>query len=208
MKITSTTIALVSASILTACGGGGSSSPSSTTQPVVASKLAAYAGVWATPCDGHELTTLTVSEAAGAKDTLTVVPKTEYFTLEGCTGPVVGTETQSGNYTIAYTGVADAGVVFSAGAGTVTTKIDLVTLSAPALRVSIIGSGVVHSINSNGQAQWCMDFGNGNTACVNDYGLEPAIPATNTALHINGNKMYTLSASGSIYGVDESFTKR
>jgi hypothetical protein len=202
-KTTSLSLALLSASILAACGGGGS--PSSP-PPVVASKMAAYAGVWSAPCAGHELVTLTVTESS-AKDTITVASKSEYFMQSGCTGAIVGTETQSANYTVAHTGVADAGVVFTQGGASVPTKIDLVTLSAPALRVSIVGTGVSHGVE-NGQTLWCMAYENGNRECVVDQGLEAATPPTSTAMHVGGNKLYVLTASGTSYLAGTAFTKR
>lgn len=211
MKNTTFTVPLFCAIVLAACGGGGSSSSPTTNpitqQPVIASKLAAYAGSWVAACDGHELTSLTVNETSGATDTITIIPKTEYFLESGCSGTVVATETQSANYTMAYKGTADAGVVFSQGASSITTKIELVTLSAPALSVSITGSGVVHTIN-NGQAQWCMSFAGGNSSCVMDEGLEPAVPQTDVAMHVSGNKLYLLTPNGNIYAADEVYTRR
>lgn len=206
------------AALMTAgCGGGSSDSSSGagTSNPPVVnptptptpSKLAAYVGTWAAACDGRELPSVTVTETPGVKDSIDFEVKSEYFKNTGCTGAIVGTETLTAKFTATYVGTADAGIVFTAGSASVPSKVDLITLRAPAHTMKIEGPGVVRTIK-NGQAQWCMDFGGGNSSCVYDEGAIAAQGPISGGMHATGNKMYTLVPSGSIYGVDEAYTKR
>ena len=198
------------------CGGGGSSSNSSplpTTPPPAPaptptpSKLAAYLGTWEAACDGHELAIITVTETPNVSDSIDVAIKSEYFMNKGCTGAIVGTETLSAKFNAVHNGIADAGVVFTRGTPSVTTRIDLITVRSPAYTMSIEGSGVVRTIK-DGRAQWCMTFAAGSSMCVYDNGTVAAEGPTSAGMYASGNKMYTLTPNGSLYAADEVYTKR
>lgn len=206
------------AALMTAgCGGGGSDSTSgagASNPPAVnptpapaASKLAAYVGTWTAPCDDHEMPSVTITETPGVKDSVDLDLKSEYYKNRGCTGAIVGTETLTAKFSATYTGTADSGIVFTAGSASVPSKVDLVTVRAPAYSMKIEGPGVVRTIK-NGKAQWCMDFGGGNSTCVYDDGLTAAQAPISGGMYATGNKLYTLLPSGSIFGVDEAYTKR
>ncbi len=203
MKIVMLPLTLLSALALTACGGGSSSS--STPPPATPSKLAAYPGTWVGSCTDHEVETLTV--VATATDTITVAPKSEYYSLSNCTGAVVATLTRSAVYVMVHESTVDASVVFSSGAGGVTSKVNLVTLTSPAVTLSVTGTGAVHTTR-NGRPQWCMDFADSTVTCVDDEGVQPAGRRTEFPLHIGGNKWYFLNANGAVYDIFDTYTKR
>lgn len=210
-------LSALAALITAGCGGGGSSESTSggagtSNPPVVipppaASKLAAYIGSWTAACDQHELASLTITETPGVKDSIDLDFKSEYYKNSGCTGAIVGTETRGAKYSAAYTGTADSAIVFSAGSAAVPSKVDLATVRAPAYALKVEGSGVVRTIK-NSQAQWCMDFGDGSSTCVDDDGLLPGLPPTNVGLHAKGNAIYTLFQPSNNYSVDQAYFRR
>ncbi len=203
MKIVTLPLALLSAFTLSACGGGSSSSD--TPPPATQSKLAAYVGTWVLQCLEHGVQTLTVV-ASTAPDTVTVMPRTEYFSESNCTGTVVATVTRT-EESFKYERTIEAGVAFYPGANPVVSKVDLVTLSRSAQTVSVTGPGTVHTTR-NGRAQWCMDFTDGFSKCINDDGVLPAAQRAEFPMHLNANQWSWMNVTSTGYEYTKPYTKR
>lgn len=189
---------------LIACGGGSSSQPVSAPAP---SKLAAYLGTWEAACYYQTISTVTIAETAGSKDTVTENFKNEYFAQPNCTGPVVATETYSADLTETYTGPADVSVNFWESAASAMTRVDLVTRQGPAYTRSITGPNVVHRVQS-GMAMTCVGVGDGSENCVEDQGLFPALAPVAGGIYRSGNKMYRLRLTGGVYYATPAYTKK
>ena len=203
MKIVTLPLALLSAFALTACGGGSSSSDIA--PPATPSKLAAYAGTWVLQCLDHGVQTLTVV-ASTSPDTVSVMPRTEYFSQSNCTGTVVATVTRT-TEAFKYERTIDARVVFNPGESAVMSKVDLVTLSRPETTVSVTGPGAVHTTR-NGRAQWCMDFTDGVSKCINDDGLLPAAQRAEFPMHLNANQWSWMNVTSTAYEYTIPYTRR
>lgn len=201
--------AVVASAGLSACGGGGGGSgdvaPPVQQAPVF--PLAAYIGTWAGDCANHEMDTVTITRPAGSLDTIILAFRTEYFSGANCTGTILATETQSADASATYAGTADSSIVFTQGATAVAAKVDRVTASLPQHTRSIVGPGVVHTV-VNGQAQWCINYGGGNSTCVRDDGTYAAQTGVAGGLHARGNEFFELSPSGNLYVVNQRFTKK
>lgn len=200
---------------LAGCGGGGGGdaapvagnpqSPGGTLPPPI--RLAEYIGNWSGVCEDHELETIVVIRTPNTVDSIDVKAKTEYFSNANCSGSVLATETETGVYTIRYLATVNASVVLAPGSNAVPATIEQITASSTASTVSIVGPAVVRNV-SNGQAQWCIDYGSGRTVCIHDTGTQPAQSGASGALTLSGGDMYLLSASGSIYVADQKFRKK
>lgn len=194
--------------VLCGCGGGGGDGGTTSAPPVATtSPLDAYAGTWASACADHAIDTLVIARASGTPDAITVANKTDYYANAGCTGSIVGTVTQSADATAAYGGSVDASIVPSAGAAAVSVKVDKLTANLPQHTLSVTGSGVTHT-TANGQAQWCIAYGNGASTCIRDDGTYPAQNGVAGGLALQGTTLYDLTASGASWVVDGVFTKK
>jgi hypothetical protein len=207
-------LAAFAALTLSGCGGGGGN-PGSTgatgtplpTGSTSAAQLDAYLGTWASDCTDHAVDTATIARAAGTPATISIAIKTDYYTGANCSGSIVGTLTASADATATYDGTVDAAIVFTPGAAAVAAKVDKVVAGLAQHTASVSGTGVTHT-TVNGQPQWCIDFGGGSTTCLKDEGSYPAQTGIAGGLYIQGNTLYELVPSGSIYNVDERFTRR
>ena len=163
-------IAVLSSSILVACGGGGSNAPaSSTTGPSTAGPstagpsttgpstagpsttgpspaspaLAKYEGVWREDCVDHRRFTKTFT--ATGSTTFSVATKEEYFDNADCTGALVGTGSYGvpdENVTYAAT-LASASVTLLSGVDIASADVDPAnSVYATGATFSITGSGV------------------------------------------------------------------
>jgi hypothetical protein len=195
--------------LISACGGGGGDSggSASAAAPAPTTQLAAYIGNWASDCYDHAIDSAAISRPAGSSDSITISFKTDYYVNANCTGNIIGTETQSADATATYAGTVDSSIVFTQGAAAIPAKVDKVIASLPAHTVSITGTGVVHTV-TNGQAQWCMDYGNGSSICINDEGTRPATSGVAGGLYLQAGVLYELTPSGSLYVVNERFNKK
>jgi hypothetical protein len=191
MNKTNCALGVLAALLLAACGGGGSA-PADTP----ASKLAPYMGKWVHPCYGYQLASLTMSEAAGVEGGVTIVNKSEYFQRIGCSGAVVATETYSTNTTATYTSSSDTSLSFAPGAAGVSTRIDHFTLSSPAYRSTLTGSGVTHPV-TNGQAEWCIAFADTTSPMCFEDDIEPADASFAISFYVKGNKLHILQPNTS-----------
>lgn len=201
MNQTKFVLASLSALLLTACGGGNDSPPATT-----ASKMAPYVGTWVGECDGRELPYLTIGEKAGVQDTATYTGKSEFYSQAGCTGTVVATATYSANFSATYNSSTNANLVIPPATAAVTAKIDHVTLAAPAYSYALTGPGVTRPV-TNGQAEWCIAFGDGTSTCFRDEPV-PAGPSYGQSVHLNGSKMYIVLSGVAGYGVSEVWTRK
>lgn len=201
---------------LAGCGGGGGSAPTTAgvpatspqaQSPAVTERLASYIGTWSSDCLNHELETASIVRTPGTTDSINISLKTEYFSAANCSGSLLATETDTGVFTAKYVATVNSAIVFAPNASAVPANVDQVTASRTQSRKSVIGSGVVHTVK-NGQAQWCIDFGGGNSTCVWDMGTEPAQSGATGALFIQGSDLYVLSPSGSVYAVDSKFKRK
>lgn len=204
-----TWLAALAALALSGCGGGGGSGGSATPAPVATapvSQLAAYAGTWISACDGRELNSVTITRASGSADAIVISYKSDYYANLGCTGNVVATWTQSADATAVYAGSVDSSIVFTAGATPTPARVDKVTATLPAHTQSVVGTNVTHTVQF-GQAQWCINFGDGTSTCVHDRGAQPA-QTVDGGLYLRGNEMFELTPSGSTYVVNERFVRK
>lgn len=201
---------------LAGCGGGGDSSstsagapatPPQAPSPAVVERLGSYIGTWSSDCLNHELETASIVRTPGSTDSINVSLKTEYFSASNCSGSLLATETETGVFTAKYVATVNSAIVFAANASAVPATVDQVTASRTQSTKSVIGPGVVHTIK-NGQAQWCIDFGGGNSTCIWDMGTQPAESGGTGALFIQGSDLYVLSPSGSVYAVDSKFKRK
>ncbi len=190
---------------VSACGGV-STSPS-TQPPQPAFKLAAYGGGWVAACDRRTQRSLTIAQVGSSTDTASFAVKTEYFTNAGCTGAVLATETDSAAISAVHTGIVDSSYVLSPGAPTVSAKVDTLSLGRQASSLLVTGPGVVRTIK-NGQAQWCIELGGGESTCILDDGVSPPVSGIAGGLTISSGKMYLLAPAGSIYNITGIFSKK
>lgn len=197
--------------MVSACGGGGGdggnpNSPVATAPAAPAAQLAGYLGTWAADCDGREQDVATITRPAGSTDSIAIAFKTEYYAGLNCTGNIVATWTQSADVTAVYDGAIDSSIVFAAGAAAVSAKVDKVKVTLPAHTQSVVGPNVIHTVK-NGRAQWCIDFGGGNSTCIYDDGAQPAA-STSGGLYLRGNELFELTPSGSVYVANERYVRK
>lgn len=206
MNKTMCTLAL--AACLSACGGGGGSAGSGgATLPAQTMQLGAYLGTWGSDCASHGVDTVVISRPAGSTDSITIAFRTDYYANADCSGGVVATWTQSADVTATYAGTADTSIVPTPGAASVAATVDKVTVSLPQHTATVTGPNVVHTI-TNGQAQWCINYANGDSTCIKDEGTYPAQSGVAGGLYLQGNTLYELVPSGTQYAVDERFTRK
>jgi hypothetical protein len=86
-------------------------------------------------------------------------------------------------------------------------KVDKVSATLSAHTVTVSGSAVTHTV-VNGQARWCIDYGGGNSVCLKDEDTYPAQGTSTGGLYLQGDTLYQLELNGSVYTVDERFTKQ
>jgi hypothetical protein len=194
---------------LSACGGGatqnGPATPPVSTTP--ATPLAAYIGTWATSCNFHAIDTATITRAPGDSEAISIAYKTDYYSNADCTGTILGTWRQSASATAVYGGTVDASVVFTQGAAAVPARVDWVTTTLPMHTWLVTGSGVVYSV-VNGYAQWCINYANGDGACIADPGVVSAATVYPAGLSMQGNVFYELSSDASLYLVNKAFRRQ
>lgn len=207
--------AALAAAILSGCGGGsgspgatGSNAPSLQGGSTSNTQLDAYVGTWASDCADHAVDTATIARASGSPATVTIAVKTDYYAGATCTGNIVATMTSSADVSATYAGTVDTSIVFTPGAAAVAAKVDKISATLPQHTVSITGTGVMRSVTANGQAQWCINYGSGSSNCIVDQGTYPAQNGLDGGLYVQNNVLYELEPSGSVYTVDERFTKR
>jgi hypothetical protein len=186
---------------LSACGAGGGEGISIRTSPVSTAprtSLAPYIGNWASACYFHAINYATITRAPGTIDSISITYKTAYHVNADCSGPVLGTWTQSASATAIYEGTVDSGIVFAGSSAAVPAKVDKVTTSLPPHTWSVTGTGVVHSV-VNGLAQWCIPYATGDVSCVMDEGTYPGGVFNPTGLYLQRNVMYELRSNVSVY---------
>lgn len=206
MKIIALSAAI--ALTLTACGGGGGTSASGAT-PVAATpltQLASYIGNWTSACYDHAMDSAAISRTPGTNDSISIAFKTDYYVNANCTGNILGTYSESAGPTAVYAATVDASVVLAQGAAASSIKVDKINATKPAGAALVTGTGVVRTV-TNGQVQWCIDFGGGRTTCINDQGAYAASSQTG-GLYLQGNTLYELVVNGSAYLVNEVFTRQ
>jgi hypothetical protein len=198
------------AAMISACGGGGGGggetgrTPAAESAPPV-NKLAAYVGNWSTDCNDHKIGNATITSPSN--NTIKITSRTDYHTGADCTGAIIATETDGVDVTGTYTETVDSSIVFTQGAAATLAKVDKFTASFPRHTHSVTGTGVTHVV-VNGQAQWCIDFGGGNQTCIWDRGTYPDQNGIPDAAYLQGNVLYELEPSGSLYVVNARFNKR
>lgn len=196
--------ALTAAAVLSGCGGGGDGAG---TSAPAATRLAGYVGTWSTACSNHRMDTIVVGRPAGSTDSVTVAYRTDYYLGTDCAGPILATITQSADATATFTGSVDASIVPTPGAAPIAVRVDKVTASVPAYTLNVTGSGVVKSV-VNGTTQWCVNFGNAGSSCIEDKGTYAAQNNVAGGIAIQGNTLYDLNADGAAWTVDEIFTRK
>lgn len=185
-KIMATGIALA---ILTACGGGSADDGAAVSD----SPLTKYVGSYQS-CDmDNELLIVNISQQSS--DILNMSLQTNYFSNKNCTGDLIATETLSSPFTVSYKSTESA-LVYGLESNAITTTIDSVLVTLPAITISLTGPGVAGN---------CINIPNKRT-CLN----QTTIPArsSNGGLYINGSKFVTLEKTGQTYTVDNILTKR
>jgi len=191
--------------LVSACGGGSNNDGSPVAQ-VPANKLAAYAGTWSTDCyNNHDIATATISSPSA--NTVTIHVQTDYYAGANCTGAIVATETESADVTATYVDTVDSSIVLTQGAAATPAKVDRVTTSLPQRTRSITGTGVKRVV-VDGQAQWCINYGDGSQTCLRDDGTYPAQNGISRGVFLQNNALYELSPSGSVYVLDDRLTKK
>lgn len=168
-------------------------------------KLAGYVGTWSGDCSDHAIDNATITSPSN--NTITIAMRTDYYAGVNCTGAIIATETEGADVTATYVETIDLSIVFTQGSAATPAKVDKITASLPQHTRSISGTAVTHTVQ-NGQAMWCIDFGGGNQSCIWDEGTYPAQSGVTGGLYLQNNFLYELSPSGSLYVVNERFTKK
>lgn len=192
--------------LIAGCGGGGSDAPANTA-PAPVERLASYIGSWSSDCANHEIDSSSIVRTPGTTDTINITNKTDYYTGVNCTGTILGTSTDSTTFTAKYVATVNSSVVLTAGGAAVPTTLDQVTASRTQGVQTVSGPGVVHTVK-NGQPQWCIDFGGGNSTCIMDIGTQPAQSGASGGLLLQGTNLFVLASSGSAYTVDQKLTRK
>lgn len=174
---------------------------------VSTSKLAAYLGTWAGPCDMYSKDSVVITESPGSANTVFIKPVSEYYDTPTCDGPVIATLTLSADVVAVHTGTANTSAVFDEGGPIVPATVDLISVTMPGHTMSVTGPNVVHTV-VDGDAQWCVDMSEGFTSCIMDPGFTPAQGPESGGLHVSGNTMYVMSLVGNIYMADETYTRK
>ena len=177
-------IAATVAALLTACGGGGGTTSVSN----VDNKWASNAGTYYS-CDSHTKQTATLTP--NGTNQLAISLKQEVFSLDACTGTVIGTVSTM-SMTMTYINTIAATVT---GVGTRTSlqnlSIDTVTVTAPAQNLTLTGSGVTGN---------CVNYLNGNT-CFNSLSIPSVL--MNAGIYLSSTAFATLVQNGSAWVADQ-----
>jgi hypothetical protein len=200
-------IATLSA-VLSACGGGGggdnSISNGNSAPPVATQQLAGYLGTWVGGCDGHAQDAATLTRVSD--DTIKIAAKTDYYAASGCTGSIVGTQTQTADVTAKYVSTVSASVVLPPSTAANLIKVDTVSASVADNSLVVTGPGVTRVVTA-GKAQWCMNFNGGDSTCIHDDGVQKGGTSAG-ALYLQDNYMYVLDPSGTSYSVNQRYTRK
>jgi hypothetical protein len=195
---------------LSACGGGDGAGGNTSTAPVAATPatpLSAYIGNWASSCHMHQIDSRTITRIPGTTDSISISYKTDYYVNHDCTGAVIGTWTQNPNVTAVYAGTVESSIVFTEGSAAVPHRVDKVMASLPQHVWSVTGTGVVHLV-TDGFAEWCIDYMDGDGSCIADSGTSPAAVISLAALYLEGNALYELMWNGSAYSANEALNRQ
>jgi len=217
------------ATMISACGGGGGGGDSgggagagAGTVPVAgsgstggsdagvvapggtapANKLAAYVGTYAAACNDHEK--YNVSITSPSNNTLTIATRTDFYAGTNCTGAIIATANDGADVTASYVETVDT-IVFTSTDTPVPAKVDKVTSSIPVHTRSVTGTAVTR-LTTDGQPQWCIDFGAGAKTCILE-GTFPAQTGAAGALFMQGSTLYELSLKGTVYVANKRYTK-
>jgi hypothetical protein len=208
-------------SCLAGCGGsdGGAGTPASATtaspvvgtgnaaSPAISTKVSPYLGEWYGGCTRRMREKVSISRDPAGGDRILVSVTSDHHQNIGCTGAVVATQgLDIPGMQVAITGSTNAGVLFAPGTMAVQSAIDLISASLPAHHLQVTGTTVTHTVK-DGQAQWCIDFGGGNSTCLYDEGLYPAQTAVSGAIMVNENKLYIMWPAGSEYTADLTYSR-
>lgn len=172
-------LAIVSVSFLAACGGGGSSGSSTAVNP-----LQKYEGTYYV-CDSSGHTKKTVTVTSTGSNSVTASQVQQIYQNINCSGPVVGTYSESGSITASYTSQTTANfprVTIMPASDTV----DSVNFSAPAMTMQLVGSGVSGS---------CVAYTGGRT-CYDTFSAPAQV--VNGAFYLRGNYFVTLSLQNGV----------
>ncbi len=183
------------ATLLAGCGGGGAQAAPAVP---VARPLAAYLGEWRGDC--YNQFRMTMSFNASGDKTLAYGSKAEFYDTQDCSGAVIATQTFSPDVAVSHVGSADASVVLGPDAAPRTVKIDQVVLATPPLTASLSGSAV-KLVEQNGEQRQCVEFSNGNRVCYPAAGTISEASTTSSAMYLEGDKLFLMTAVGSGYRV-------
>lgn len=171
------------------------------------SSMRAYLGTWSGPCDGREIERVAITESPTVPNGIELAIVTDYHAQPGCGGEIVATETMSARIQATHMGRTNSAIVPYERAPSFPAVIDLASLTLPAYTRSVTGSAVTQTV-INGQAQWCINFGGGNTTCIHDDGLTPAQGPISGGFYATADTMYLVSPVGSIYYAEAIYTRR
>lgn len=170
-------------------------------------KLAAYLGTWTSACDMHAIETIVVTQAPNSPDTAHITEKINFYATPNCEGEPIATMTASVPTVAQHTGTTSAAVELTDGGASVQATVDLVAVSIAAHTISVTGPNITHTV-IDGQAQWCATLADGTTSCIMDFGLEDAEGPEDMALYTSANKLYLLTPGGSVFTLDNTFTRK
>jgi hypothetical protein len=183
------------ATLLAGCGGGGAQAAPAA---AAARPLAAYLGEWRAEC--NNLARMTLSFKAAGDSAVAYASKAEIYDTPDCSGAVIATQHFNPDVAVNHVGSADASVVLAQDAAPRTVKVDQVTVVAPALTVSLSGSAV-KLVEQDGEQRQCIEFSGGNRACFPAAGTTIEASTTSSAMYLEGDKLYLMTAVGSGYRI-------
>jgi hypothetical protein len=201
--------------LLAACGGGSDSGTTTAPTPPTApappppqtEQLAGYIGNWATDCKDHAVASLAVSRTAGTINSITLAFKSDYYVNADCTGNIVGTWTQSADVTAVHIDTVDSAITFTTSGNPVASRVDRVAVSQAQHTNTVTGTGVTRMV-LNGNAQWCINYGNNTATCIRDEGTYPAMSGATAGFYLQGNTMYELTPAGLQFVESRRYTKK
>lgn len=150
-------IAVAACCAISGCGGGGGGDAGSGGG---AAPLGKYEGTYSY-CDGNERLQLVVATTANGR--VTLAPKSDFYRDANCTGAIVGTEVFSSPLTASFQASESAVVTgWPTLNSAATYTVDRVTISVPALTITLTGTGV-----SIVNGKLCVTYSNGRT-CLDE----------------------------------------
>lgn len=177
--------------VVAACGGGGDDGQATT------DVLAKYAGTFTAACDGHSISTVTLTRTG--TNALSVSFHDVYYQGASCTGAVVGTADSPTFMALSYQSTSSAAVSGYPSSGGITTmSVDRVTATVTGGTPTLSGSGLQLI-----DGQMCFVYTGGNT-CPS---ASPAGSTSQGGLSLNGSSLLVLSAITSGYELDSVYTK-